>query len=156
MGWLCALVWDTDVSTGHVWIVDSTPVECGRSRETAHRSDLVGWAEYGYHPSHTRWFWGLRLHLVCTLQGLPICFVLAWVKLDDRPALLSILDETEAMNPLQQEGGARQSAIGDKKLPWWRVRGHRGAGRPRAAAPGQQGRGAAPRVPILQAPAADH
>ncbi|WP_443032098.1 hypothetical protein [Streptomyces sp. CA-210063] len=29
-----------------VWIVDSTPVECGRSRETVKRSELAGWAEY--------------------------------------------------------------------------------------------------------------
>ena len=26
---------------------DSTPVECGRSRETVKRSDLAGWTEYG-------------------------------------------------------------------------------------------------------------
>jgi hypothetical protein len=55
-----------------VWVVDSTPVECGRSRETVKRSDLAGWAEYGYCASHSRFFWGLRLHLVCTLQGLPM------------------------------------------------------------------------------------
>jgi hypothetical protein len=24
------------------------PVECGRSRQTAKRSDLAGWAQYGY------------------------------------------------------------------------------------------------------------
>ena len=30
-----------------VWLVDSTPVECGRSRETVKRSDLAGWATYG-------------------------------------------------------------------------------------------------------------
>ena len=32
--------------------MDSTPVECGRSRETAKRSALVGWAdvEYGLTP----------------------------------------------------------------------------------------------------------
>ena len=35
------------------------------------RSDLAGWAEYGYCASHSRFFWGLRLHLVCTLHGLP-------------------------------------------------------------------------------------
>ena len=28
--------------TDDVWVVDSTPVECGRSRETAKRSDLAG------------------------------------------------------------------------------------------------------------------
>jgi hypothetical protein len=50
----------TTVWTDDVWVVDSTPVECGRSRETARRSDLAGWAEYGYCASHSRYFWGLR------------------------------------------------------------------------------------------------
>ena len=27
-----------------LWLVDSTPVEGGRSRETAKRSNLAGWA----------------------------------------------------------------------------------------------------------------
>jgi hypothetical protein len=39
-------------ATTSVWsdgasVVDSTPLECGRSRETVSRSDLAGWAEYG-------------------------------------------------------------------------------------------------------------
>lgn len=63
---------DTSRWTDDVWVVDSTPVECGRSRETVKRSDLAGWAEYGYCASHSRFFWGLRLHLVCTLHGLPV------------------------------------------------------------------------------------
>jgi hypothetical protein len=62
----------TSVRSDDVWVVDSTPVECGRSRETARRSGLAGWAGYGYRASHSRFFRGLRLHLVCTLQGLPI------------------------------------------------------------------------------------
>ena len=59
----------TSVWTDDVWVVDSTPVECGRSRETAKRSDLAGWAEYGYCASHSRYFWGLRLHLVVHPAG---------------------------------------------------------------------------------------
>lgn len=39
---------DTSVWSDDVRVVDSTPVECGRSRETVKRSDLAGWAEYGY------------------------------------------------------------------------------------------------------------
>ena len=70
------LATDTSVWSDDVWVVDSTPVECGRSRETVKRSDLAGWAEYGYCASHSRFFWGLRLHLVCTLQGLPVAFAL--------------------------------------------------------------------------------
>ena len=62
-------------------------VECGRSRETARQSDLAGWAEYGYCASHSRYFWGLRLHLVCTLQGLPVAFALAGAKADEREVL---------------------------------------------------------------------
>jgi hypothetical protein len=71
--------WDDDT-----WVMDSTPVECGRSRPTALRSDLAGWASYGYCASHSRWFWGLRLHLVCTPSGLPITFALANPKIDER------------------------------------------------------------------------
>jgi hypothetical protein len=44
----------TTLWTDDVWVVDSTPVECGRSRETAKRSELVGWAQYGYCASHSR------------------------------------------------------------------------------------------------------
>jgi hypothetical protein len=50
--------------------------ECGRSGETVKRSDLAGWAQYGYCASHSRYFWGLRLRLECTLGGLPIAFAL--------------------------------------------------------------------------------
>ncbi len=39
---------ETSLWTDDVWVVDSTPVECGRSNETARRSELAGWARYGY------------------------------------------------------------------------------------------------------------
>jgi len=67
-----------------VWVVDSTPVECARSRPTARRSNLAGWAGHSYCPSHSRFFWGLRLHLVCTPAGLPVTWALADPKLDER------------------------------------------------------------------------
>jgi len=67
-----------------VWLIDSTPVECGRSRETAHRSDLAGTAGYGYCASHSRYFWGLRLHLIATPAGLPIAYALTNPKDDER------------------------------------------------------------------------
>ena len=63
-----ALASDSDLWADPVWVADSTPVEYGRSRVTVRRSALAGWAAYGYCRSHTRWFWGLRLHLVCTLS----------------------------------------------------------------------------------------
>jgi hypothetical protein len=93
-----------------VWVVDSTPIECGRSRETVKRSDLAGWAEYGYCGSHSRFFWGLRLHLVCTLHGLPVAFALTGAKADERTTLLDILD-TETDLVAARPG---QTLIGDK------------------------------------------
>jgi Transposase DDE domain len=52
-------------------LLDSTPVECGRSVETARRSQLAEIAGYGYSRSHSRWFWGMRLHLACAADGTP-------------------------------------------------------------------------------------
>ena len=78
-----------------LWLVDSTPVECGRSRQTAQRSDLGGWAEYGYCASHSRYFWGLRLHLVATPSGLPITFALAGAKADERDICSAMLSHAQ-------------------------------------------------------------
>jgi hypothetical protein len=86
------LATDTDLWTDPVWLVDSTPVECARSRPTVQRSNLAGHAGYGYCASHSRYFWGLRLHLVCTPAGLPITWALAHPKLDERQVLMSVLD----------------------------------------------------------------
>jgi hypothetical protein len=86
-----AIAGDTALWSDDVWVIDSTPVECGRSRQTAKRSGLAGWAQYGYCASHSRYFWGLRLHLVCTLHGLPVAFALAGAKATDREVLLDLL-----------------------------------------------------------------
>jgi hypothetical protein len=101
---------DTSVWADDVWVVDSTPVECGRSRETANRSDLAGWAEYGYSASHSRYFWGLRLHLVTTLHGLPVAFALAGAKADERDVLTGML----AAGPDLLAARPGQTLIGDK------------------------------------------
>lgn len=101
---------DTSLWSDDVWVVDSTPVECGRSRETVRRSELAGWAQYGYCASHTRFFWGLRLHLVCTLGGLPIGFALAGAKADERQVLLSIF----GADPGLAAGRPGQVLIADK------------------------------------------
>jgi hypothetical protein len=52
------LACDTDLWADPVWVVDSTPVECARSRPTVQRSNLAGRAGYSYCASHSRFFWG--------------------------------------------------------------------------------------------------
>jgi hypothetical protein len=82
----------------------------GRSKDTTRRSDLAGWAQYGYCASHSRYFWGLRLHLVCTLGGLPIGFALTGAKADERQTLLGILNA----DPTLTGDRPGQTLIGDK------------------------------------------
>nr|WP_232837496.1 hypothetical protein [Streptomyces atratus] len=83
---------DTDFWLDNHWIVDSMPVPCGMSRPTVKRSEMAGWAGYGYYASHSRLFWGLRLYLVCTPTGMPILWTLANPKMDEREVLQAILD----------------------------------------------------------------
>lgn len=98
----------SSIATDDVVVVDSTPVECARSRETVKRSQLAGWAEYGYCASHSRYFWGLRLHLVCTLHGLPLGWALTGAKADERHVATTLLAQVPAL------AGRPLTLIGDK------------------------------------------
>lgn len=111
ISWLIGmLARDTSLWTDDVWVVDSTPVECARSREAVRRSELAGWAEYGYCASHSRYFWGLRLHMLATLHGLPVGFALTGAKADERTVLLDILHT----DPTLSAPRPGQIIIGDK------------------------------------------
>ena len=57
---------------------------CGASRETVRRSELAGWAHYGYCAAHSRWYWGLKLYLITTPDGMPVAWCLADPKLGER------------------------------------------------------------------------
>ena len=71
----------TPASAELVRLLDATPVPCGQSAVTARRSDLYGWAGYGYCPSHSRWYWGSKLMLLVTCEGTVTGFCLANPKL---------------------------------------------------------------------------
>lgn len=72
-------------------LVDSTPVECARSRETVRRSALADFADYGYCTSHSRFFWGFRLHALFAVDGTPRALTLASPKVDEREVALELL-----------------------------------------------------------------
>ena len=76
-------------------LIDSTPVECGRSRETAKRSALAEVAGYGYCAAHSRWFWGMRLHALCAPDGTPRALELAHPSRDEREVALVLLERTK-------------------------------------------------------------
>lgn len=72
-------------------LLDSTPVECGRSVETARRSQLADFAGYGYCRSHSRRFWGMRLHLCCAPDGTPRAATLCRADRPEREVALELL-----------------------------------------------------------------
>ena len=72
-------------------LLDSTPVPCGQSRETARRSELAGHAAYGWCKSHSRFFWGFRLYLLCAPDGMPIRFELAPANVAERTVAAEML-----------------------------------------------------------------
>lgn len=86
-------------------LVDSTPVECARSRETAQRSQLGDAADYGWCASHSRFFWGFRLHALFAPDGTPRALRLTSPKTGEREVALEMLGQT-------LKGG--ETVLGDK------------------------------------------
>jgi hypothetical protein len=87
-------------------LIDSTPVECARSRETVKRSALGDAADYGYCASHSRFFWGFRLHAIFASDGTPRALALTSPKRDEREVGLELLARCRRV------GG--ETLIGDK------------------------------------------
>jgi hypothetical protein len=87
-------------------LIDSTPIECARSRETAKRSQLGDAADYGWCTSHSRFFWGFRLHAIFAADGTPRALALTSPKRDEREVGLELLART------RRHGG--ETLLGDK------------------------------------------
>jgi hypothetical protein len=98
-------------------LVDSTPVECARSRETVKRggsSDvadaLTDAADYGYCASHSRHFFGFRLHALFAPDGTPRALALTSPKIDEKLVCLEMVARCE------RQPGQALILIGDKNF----------------------------------------
>jgi len=98
-------------------LVDSTPVECARSRETVKRGGqssladaISNAADYGYCASHSRFFWGFRLHALFALDGTPRALALTSPKVDERAVCLELVRRCE------RQAGQMLILIGDKNF----------------------------------------
>lgn len=94
-------------------LADSTPVECARSRETVKRGGssclgdaIADAADYGYCASHSRWFWGLRLHTLMAPDGTPRAMALTSPREGEREVCLRLLERVERRGPV--------TVLGDK------------------------------------------
>jgi transposase len=91
----CPGYWDQLV------LLDSTPVECARSRETVKRAGagrlddpIANAAGYGYCRSHSRFFYGMRLHTAFGLDGTPRAIRLVGAERPEREVALELLPGT--------------------------------------------------------------
>ena len=91
-------------------LVDSTPVECARSVETTRRSRLADAADFGYCASHSRYFWGFRLHALFALDGTPRALALTSPKVDEKQVCLQMIARCE------RAPGQILIVIGDKNF----------------------------------------
>jgi hypothetical protein len=98
-------------------LVDSTPVECARSRETVKRGGgssladaLSDAADYGYCASHSRFFFGFRLHALFAPDGTPRALALTSPKIDEKLVCLELLARCE------RQPGQAIILIGDKNF----------------------------------------
>jgi hypothetical protein len=82
-------------------LLDATPVPCGASRQTVRRSDLAGWAGYGYDRSHSRWHWGLKLYLLACPDGMPVAWCLANPSHGEREVAEGLLDRAARQHVLR-------------------------------------------------------
>jgi hypothetical protein len=98
-----ALRWIAEATPGSgelLRLMDGTPVPCGQSVVTVKRSDLAGYAGYGYCASHSRFYWGAKLLLIATCDGTVTGFALANPKLDgERGAARVMLEKQPANRP---------------------------------------------------------
>lgn len=91
-------------------LLDSTPVPCAQSRQTVKRSELAGHASYGYCAAHSRYFWGFRLYLLCSPDGMPHGFCLAPANEPEREVAAALLER------MRQDGAlhGHELVIADK------------------------------------------
>ncbi len=82
-------------------LLDATPVPCGTSRQTVRRSELAGWAGYGYDRSHARWYWGLKLYVLACPDGMPVTWCLAAPSLGEREVAEVLLDRAARQHSLR-------------------------------------------------------
>ena len=83
-------------------LIDATPVPCGASRQTVRRSELAGLADYGYCAAHSRWYWGLKLYLITTAEGMPAAWCLADPKIGEREVAQELLGHARETGALRE------------------------------------------------------
>lgn len=74
-----------------ICLIDTTPLPCGQSVQTVNRSELAPWCGFGYSAAHSRFYWGMKLVLVCGPDGCVRDFDLVPANAPERESTLTLL-----------------------------------------------------------------
>ena len=68
------------IAQGPVRLVDGTLIGCANYPGCQRRSEFAGYASFGYCPSKSQYIWGMRLVVVCDIDGVPVGYDLVGPK----------------------------------------------------------------------------
>jgi len=80
--------------------IDTTPLPCGQSVQTANRSELAPYCGFGYCAAHSRFYWGMRLVLWCGPDGCVRDFDLVPANAPERESVLALLERQPPLGQL--------------------------------------------------------
>ncbi len=105
--YLCAALRALAMATPSWWsqwrLLDATPVPCAASRETVKRSELAGYAGYGWDASHHRFYWGAKLYVLATPDGVPVAWCLAHREHGEREVAAELLGQAAEQGVLRAD-----------------------------------------------------
>ena len=73
-----------------LWLVDSLPIDVCEFARASFCARFAGQADYGYCHLRQRTFYGFRLHLRCSRDGVIVAYQLASARVSEKAALLEL------------------------------------------------------------------
>ncbi len=78
------------IAAGSVRLVDGTLLGCANYAGCASKSEFAGHAAYGYCPSKSQWYWGMRLLLITDRRGAPLGYDLRAANENERVGVFQL------------------------------------------------------------------
>lgn len=86
------------------YLIDTKPIPVVGYKRSKSRSDFRGSADYGYCASRKLYYFGYKLVLITTLDGLPVVYDLVPAHVEERQAAEAILDQVANAEILGDKG----------------------------------------------------
>jgi len=83
---------DLGVDKTDTFLMDTKPIPVVGYKRSKRRSDFRGSADYGYCVSRKLYYFGYKLVMITTLEGLPVVYDLVPANTDERQAIEAVID----------------------------------------------------------------